>query len=52
MNNQELEQELKERINAVEEGMSGLSRMTKKDYILVAVVVVICFVGIIVGAFL
>lgn len=52
MTEQEFEQELETRIEQVEKGVAEVQPMRKKDYVEVAVIALVCLVGIVVGAFL
>lgn len=46
------ETELVERINQIDQNNSGIKRMTKKDYIIAGVIVIICFCVVVAGAFI
>ncbi|MBQ4522332.1 MAG: hypothetical protein IJA10_05195 [Lachnospiraceae bacterium] len=52
MTEKEFEKEIELRIAQVENGMPDIKRMQKRDYIEVGVIVFICLIGIIAGAFL
>lgn len=52
MTEKEFEKEIELRIAQVENGMPEVKRMGKRDYIEVAVIVLVCLLGIIAGAFL
>lgn len=47
-----IKENLESRIEEIENGADGVTKMTKKDYIGTIVVIAICFVGMILGAFL
>lgn len=46
------ETELVERINQIDQNNSNIKRMTKKDYIIAGVIVIICFCVAVAGAFI
>lgn len=48
----DLNEELERRIDLVEEGVEGVSRMQKRDYILVTIACFGCLAGILLGALL
>lgn len=52
MTNIEFENELNTRITQVESGIQDVRKFTKRDYIEVGIVALICLIGIIVGAFI
>ena len=52
MTENELEKELEKRIQQVENAVSEVAMMTKKDYIEAGVIIAVCLAGIILGAFL
>lgn len=52
MTEKEFQKEIGARIAQVENGIAEVKRMQKRDYIEVVVVVLICLIGIIAGAFL
>lgn len=52
MTEQEFQKEIMLRIEQVEHGIPKVKRMKKRDYIEVGVIVFICLMGIIAGAFL
>lgn len=52
MTEQEFEKELEARITQVENGVSEIRPMRKRDYMEVGIIVLICLAGIIAGAFL
>lgn len=52
MTEQEFQRELEVRIEQVEAGVPEVRRMSKRDYIQVGAVVLICLAGIVAGAFL
>lgn len=52
MTEKEFEKEIELRIAQVENGIPEIKKMKKKDYIEVGIIVLVCLVGIIAGAFL
>lgn len=52
MTEQEFQKELEARITQVEEGVPEVRMMKKRDYMEVGIIVLICLIGIIAGAFL
>jgi len=46
---EELKENLVKRIEEIENGAEGVLKMTKKDYIATAMVIVICLVGMLLG---
>lgn len=52
MTEQEFQKELEARIEQVEAGVPGVRQMSKRDYVEVGAVVLICLAGIVAGAFL
>lgn len=52
MTEKEFEEEIELRIAKVEHGIPEIKRMQKRDYIEVGVIVLVCLIGIIAGAFL
>lgn len=48
---EEIKENLIKRIEEIENGAEGVVKMTKKDYIATAVVIVICLVGMLLGIF-
>ena len=52
MNDKEFENELNARIEQVQDGITDIPKMNKKDYIQIVVIALLCLAGIIVGAFL
>ena len=52
MTEKEFEKEIELRIAQVEDGIPEIKKMKKKDYVQVGIVVFICLIGMIAGAFL
>lgn len=46
------EKELVHRIDQIEQGNSGIKRMTSKDYIIAGIIVFICLCVVVAGAFI
>lgn len=46
------ETELVERINQIDQNNSNIKRMTKRDYIIAGVIVIICVCVVVAGAFI